>query len=354
MDAISDSAFQSTKPRVLTIEENPSLLTVIFDVTPKLWAIFDKENNNSNDSNESLLSVFRSVIVFLNAHLAYNSANQVAVIAAYSQGIKFLYPENESSRKRSSNSGADTNSSWKEFRSINKGMYGRFRNVDETLVEGLYHLFQEETQNIDKRSQKSTFTGAMSAGLAYTNRILKEMENLYLKSRMLVITCGSNDAKSEIFQYIPIMNCIFSANKIKCPIDVLKIGGSKESTFLQQTTDATNGVYLHVETTKGLIQYLTTALFIDPSLRSIIVKPNQGSVDFRTSCFITGKPVAVGYICSVCLCVMSIFPTANKCPACDSEFDERVIHKLKRKPVVPRSVSKAKSSGNKLEAKAET
>ena len=32
----------------------------------------------------------------------------------------------------------------------------------------------------------------------------------------------------------------------------------------------------------------------------------------------------------------------NKCPACDAEFDERVITKLKRKPVVPGMVRKKK------------
>ena len=129
---------------------------------------------------------------------------------------------------------------------------------------------------------------------------------------------------------------------MKCPIDVVKIGGSIESTFLQQATDATNGVYLHVENTRGLIQYLSTAMFIDPSLRNVIVKPNQGSVDFRTSCFLTGKVVAVGFVCSVCLCVLSVIPPGQKCPACDSPFDSKIIARLKRKPVLSNGVPKKK------------
>jgi len=225
-------------------------------------------------------------------------------------------------------------------------MYRRFRNVDETLVEELYTLFKGEEKNIGKLVQKSTLAGAMSAALAYTDRITREMESISLKSRIMVITCGSDKGnREEIFQYIPIMNCIFSATKIKCPIDVVKVGGPKESTFLQQTTDATNGIYLHVISTDGLLQYFSTAMFINPSLRQIIVKPNKGSVDFRTSCYITGRVVAIGYICSVCLCVLSIIPPGNKCPACDSEFDERVIAKLKKRPVVPR-LARKKSSGH--------
>lgn len=340
MDAIADPTFQQTKARSIHTEELPSLLTVVLDTSPKSWIKFDEET----DKKDNILHVLQALIVFLNAHLSFNTSNQVAVIAAHSHGIKYLYPKNKNNTDSSNCSTTtgnndtkiDTVSNSNDQCIISPGMYRRFRNVDETLIEEVVKLFNEEKERIDKTIQKSTLPGAMSAALAYTNRLLKEFETLSLKCRVMVVTCGNSDQKEEIFQYIPIMNCIFSATKIKCPIDVVKIGGSKDSTFLQQTTDATNGVYLHVDSTKGLIQYLTTAMFIDPSLRQIIVKPNQGSVDFRTSCYLTGKVVAVGYICSVCLCVLSIIPPGNKCPACDSEFDERVIAKLKKRPVVPK------------------
>lgn len=335
MDAIADPTFQQTKARSIHTEELPSLLTVVLDTSPKSWTKFDEETGEK----DNILHVLQALIVFLNAHLSFNTSNQVAVIAAHSQGIKYLYPKNKdttNNNRTDNNSKTDNVSSSSDQSIISPGMYRRFRNVDETLIEEVVKLFKEEKERVDKATQKSTLPGAMSAALAYTNRLLKEFEALSLKSRIMVMTCGNTDQKEEIFQYIPIMNCIFSATKIKCPIDVVKIGGLKESTFLQQTTDATNGVYLHVDSTKGLIQYLTTAMFIDPSLRQIIVKPNQGSVDFRTSCYLTGRVVAVGYICSVCLCVLSIIPPGNKCPACDSEFDERVIAKLKKRPVVPK------------------
>lgn len=327
MDAIADPTFQQTKTRTVLTEESPSLLTVVIDTSPKSWTRFDEETGEK----DNILNVLQTLVVFLNAHLSFNTSNQVAVIAAHSQGIKYLYPRSNENKKKTEGESSSNDESI-----ISKGMYRRFRNVDETLIEEAITLFREERERMDKITQKSTLPGAMSAALAYINRLLKEYETLSLKSRVMIMTCGNTDQKEEIFQYIPIMNCIFTATKIKCPIDVVKIGGVKESTFLQQTTDATNGVYLHVESTKGLIQYLSTAMFIDPSLRQIIVKPNQGSVDFRTSCYLTGKVVAVGFICSVCLCVLSIIPPGNKCPACDSEFDERVIAKLKKRPVVPR------------------
>ncbi|KAH7590835.1 Transcription factor Tfb4 [Nakaseomyces glabratus] len=329
MDAIADPNFQQTKLRSTATEDIPSLLTVVLDISPRLWAEFDHRSGEK----QSVTTVLKSLIVFLNSHLAFNSANQVAVIAAFSQGIQYLYP-------RSSDTSEQNAGNSKDLSIISSHMYRRFRNVDETLIEEFYKLYQREQSLIDKPVQKSTLSGAMAAALTYTNRLTKEFESISLRSRLLVITCGSSREKDEIFQYIPIMNCIFSATKLKCPIDVIKIGGNKQSTFLQQTTDATNGVYIHLESTNGIIQYLSTAMSIDPSLRQIIVRPTQGSVDFRTSCYLTGKVVAIGYICSVCLCVLSIIPPGNKCPACDSQFDERVIAKLKKKPVVPKGTLK--------------
>ncbi|SCU92318.1 LAMI_0E09758g1_1 [Lachancea mirantina] len=324
MDAISDSAFQNTRLKQAVNEEAPSLLTVIVETNPKLWAELERENQE----HANLLDTLQSLLVFLNAHLAFNSANQVAVIAAHSSEIRYLYPSPNRDPSVDRKSG--------DLSLINNDMYRQFRNVDEGVLEEIYNLLKEDRGHIGESEgvQKSTLSGAMSAGLAYINRITKEQDSMSLKSRLLVLTCGTSGAKDEVFQYIPIMNCIFAATTMKCPIDVIKVGGTQESTFLQQATDATNGVYLHVATTDGVIQYFCSAMFIDPSLRTIIVKPNQGSVDFRTSCYLTGKVVAVGYVCSVCLCVLSIIPPGNRCPACDSEFDEHVTTRLKRKPAV--------------------
>lgn len=330
MDAIADTVFQGNKSKTQEIEDTPSLLTVVVDTSFRSWVQLTKQTNTDDGGEKQLIEALKSIVVFLNAHLAFNSSNQVCVIAAHSRGIKYLYPATESEITMDM---------------ISSNMYRGFRNVDEVIVEQWYKLFMEELElKEDKGSIKSSLSGAMSSGLTYVNRIMKENENSALRSRLLVITCGTSQGKDEIFQYIPIMNCIFSATKMKCPIDVVKIGGSIESTFLQQATDATNGVYLHLQNTRGLIQYLSTAMFIDPSLRNVIVKPNQGSVDFRTSCFLTGKVVAIGFVCSVCLCVLSVIPTGSKCPACDSQFDSKVIAKLKKKPTLANGVQKKKVS----------
>ncbi|KAL6939682.1 hypothetical protein ACO0RG_003527 [Hanseniaspora osmophila] len=394
MDNITDPAFYQNKLKNFVTEETPSLLTLVIDTNPAIWG-FDEDKDESE-----LINALESLVVFLNAHLAFNTSNRVCVIAAHAEGIQYLYPKTnndlieayeENATKTQLEKKVFEEENWhkptsleeneeedwlkpldqpktaedekadmmgdglfhkKNSNIINKEMYAPFRKVDEAVLEELYHLFemerarsmaekqqqQQESQDgeqntTNRKVTKSSISGAMSAALTYIHRTLKD--NLNLRARMLVVTSGSkNEEKSEIFQYIPIMNCIFTASKLKCPIDVVKIGGTPQATFLQQATDATNGVYLHVENTKGLIQYLSTAMFIEPALRQIIVKPTKGTVDFRTSCFLTGKVVAIGYVCSVCLCVLSLIPPGNKCPACGCEFDEKIIKKLKRKPIV--------------------
>lgn len=79
---------------------------------------------------------------------------------------------------------------------------------------------------------------------------------------------------------------------------------------------------------------LSTAFFIEPNLRPYIILPTNSNVNYRASCFITGKSVDLGYVCSVCLCIMSQLPQSGKCPACDSEFDKKIIQDLNREPQV--------------------
>lgn len=137
------------------------------------------------------------------------------------------------------------------------------------------------------------------------------------------------------------MNSIFAAQKMKLSIDIAKLG-PHNSTFLQQPSDATNGIYLHIQDPRGIIQILSTAYFIEPNLRPFIILPTNSNVNYRASCFITGKAVDVGYVCSVCLCIMSVLPESGYCPACNSEFDKKIIQLLNREPVVLSNKKKRK------------
>lgn len=325
MDAIADKNFTTEKLRRSGVsEESPSLLTIIFDISAESW---------SKATGFDLRSVLEALAIGINSHLALNNSNKIAIIASSGDGAQFLYPDTKHEEHKVVNTQSrsvtpemdEEEIVLKKTRFVNDQMYRQFRNVDETFLENLYDILSNLLKN-DLKQPKNHISSALSLSLAFTNKI--QLLNPQYKARILCI----NLSPDEHLQYIQIMNSIFACQKMKINIDVCQL--SSNSTFLQQASDSTNGVYLKISKQSGLVQYFTTALGIDPSLRSILLKPNVGDIDFRASCFLTGKVVDVGYVCSVCLCILSLIPGDEKCPACESQFDSNIVKKLKRKPVV--------------------
>ena len=360
MDAISDRVF--TEPTAAeVVNDDPSLLTVILDISPTGWY--------SIKDQITIQEVAKSLLVFMNAHLSLNNSNLVAFITSSFDGSRFLYPDPNKNYDETSSLDIDTDNT---PTLINKRMYRQFRVVDETVLQEL-NLVLRSCASTDT-PKKSCLAGAVSLALTYTNRMLTVDQSIStttasainsttkyaavnnanssssshsttsitsMKSRILIVS--PND--EEDIKYIPIMNSIFAAQKMKVPIDIAKLG-TKDSSYLQQASDATSGIYLHIEDPRGLIQVLSTAYFIEPSIRPYIILPTNSNVNYRASCFITGKSVDLGYVCSVCLCIMSIIPKNRKCPACGSQFDERIIADLTRPPVVSSKKKRKLANGS--------
>lgn len=76
---------------------------------------------------------------------------------------------------------------------------------------------------------------------------------------------------------------------------------TEDSTFLQQASYITGGIYMKPLRQEGLIQYLLSVFLVEKSLRSLIQLPEQSTVDFRAACFETKKQIDLGFVCSVCL-----------------------------------------------------
>lgn len=364
MDAIADTIFTDINSAD-TPSDDPSLLTVILDVTPQSWY---KIRNQI-----TIQEVTKSLLVFLNAHLSLNNSNQVAFIASTPQGSKFLYPNPEKNydeiRSKATNQNGDHTDKKEASPSlVNLGMYRQFKIVDEAVLENLNDIFSEISQNVENERPNSTLAGALSLALTYTNRMLNldlsistttasaintttnlgvNKSNLTgsgtasgggtnstsltsMRSRLLIVSSDDDDD----IKYIPLMNAMFAAQKMKVAIDIAKLG-AEDSSYLQQASDATDGIYLHIENPEGLIQTLSTAFFIEPSIRPLIILPTNSNVNYRASCFITGKSVNLGYVCSVCLCIMSLIPEDGKCPTCSSKFDEKILTQLRRGIVIP-------------------
>lgn len=193
--------------------------------------------------------------------------------------------------------------------------YRPFREIEDIVMDSLRDLIAR-TEPTHLSSHTTLLAGALSMALAYISRatqLLSEQTGISdtvqnsdsgasskqtsrtLQSRVLVISVSSDSAD----QYIPIMNSIFAAQRKRILIDVLKLHAS--STFLQQASDATSGIYLAPEAPSALLQYLMVAFLPDQTSRQHLISPTQSSVDFRAACFCHKNVVDVGFVCSICL-----------------------------------------------------
>ncbi|ODV98557.1 hypothetical protein PACTADRAFT_184848 [Pachysolen tannophilus NRRL Y-2460] len=335
MDEIADRVFQAddvsiaagSSSTLQAFDESPSSLSLIIDINPLQWFRLKDQID--------LKDLSRSICIYLNCHLSLNSSNKVNVLVANNfsdgeenGGSKILFPSIHT--KTDEHGSSFGNSQGKNL--VNPNMYRQFRFVDEIFLEELHSILQKEPTELNIKNFKNTLSGALSISLSYINKLNLSNDGL-LKSRILIISVTDDDS----LPYISTMNCIFAAQKMKVPIDVLKLDkkdGVNNSIFLQQATDATNGIFQKITHPKGLVQYLSTSFLIDSNLRSILILPTNFKIDFRSSCFLTKKIIDIGYVCSVCLCILSLIPKNHRCPVCDSKFDDKVIEKLLKKPVV--------------------
>jgi transcription initiation factor TFIIH subunit 3 len=292
--------------------------------------------------------------VFINAHLAFNHANQVAVVASHSDKARWLYPappapsatDSEAQNggnpaeedvemldsspiqeaephsgpklklnfKRSHNQ-ASTNASQAPVQdsgiSTDAIKYRPFRAIEDILMTSTRSLISSTTPTTLINSTTTVLAGALTLALAYINKqtvLTSKTGDINpssyggttatsqdLTSRILVVSVSSDSA----VQYIPVMNSIFAAQRSRIPIDVLKL--HDESTFLQQASDATDGIYIAPDTPEGLLQYLMMAFLPDQTSRKYLILPSQSNVDFRAACFCHKKVIDVGFVCSICL-----------------------------------------------------
>lgn len=206
--------------------------------------------------------------------------------------------------------------------------YRPFRLVEDAIMTNLRSLITSTTEADLRASNTTMMAGALTFALAYINRQTLDHTDSNpgmsatsantgpnndgddpdrrptLQSRILVLSVSGDLA----YQYIPIMNCIFAAQRKRIPIDICKIAG--DTVFLQQASDATKGVYMALEQPQGLLQYLMMGFLPDQTSRGYLVLPTQVNVDFRAACFCHKRVVDIGFVCSICLSSMFILTYA--------------------------------------------
>ena len=133
----------------------------------------------------------------------------------------------------------------------------------------------------------------------------------HVSSRILVLK-ASGDTPA---QYIPIMNSIFSAQKMNIPVDTCMLG-QFDSPFLQQAADLTTGCYLGPQEWPhdSLLQVLLTVFAADGETRNVLTRPVQRAVDFRAVCFCHQTLLHMAFVCPICLSLFCTFsPVCSTC-----------------------------------------
>ncbi|GAA6060820.1 hypothetical protein JCM10212_000593 [Sporobolomyces blumeae] len=335
------------------------LLCLILDLNPTAWAASANPPPASSTAPLSLDSALDQVLVFANAHLALRHENQIAVFAAGLGSARQLYSSHFASTHAASDrpQGPGDDGTEDDESQSDSNMYRQFRVVDDHVKRHVKDLVRDMPRDSDRGVN---LVGALSMALCHINRLSHSNSTTIttttpstqsstlissssgtgatsasssngaggsgstlrrLQPRILILSVTQDQSR----QYVPIMNCIFTAQKSNIQIDVCKLYGP-DAVFLQQACHLTSGAYYKLENRSGLLQYLMVGFLAGPQARRHLNQPRQDQVDLRAACFCHRKIVDVGFVCSVCL---SIFcAPLPVCSTCRTKFPMSTLKRL--------------------------
>ncbi|KFH43447.1 RNA polymerase II transcription factor B subunit-like protein [Hapsidospora chrysogenum ATCC 11550] len=352
-----DAVDVSERYEVTTAEDTPSLLAIVLDTNPRAWAALGPVL--------PLSRAIASILVFVNAHLAFSNTNQVAVIASHVNRAVWLYPSppkdsgaaapaapaagaaEDASGDVNMHDAAAPSSSANTPGSANK--YPPFAQIEAAVLASIRKLV-DGTTKADLEATTTQLSGALTLALCHINKATQSLtasiSNITdphkpnatappaLKGRILVISVSD----SEPTQYIPTMNAVFAAAYAQVAIDTLSLSG--DPTFLQQACFNTNGTFLAARDPRGILTYLMFGLIADTEARQSLVGPTHDTVDFRAACFCHGRVVDTGFVCSICLSIFCELPDDATCLTCGTKL---ALGSYGAKPaVVPKKKKKKK------------
>ncbi|KAF8904473.1 transcription factor Tfb4-domain-containing protein [Gymnopilus junonius] len=275
-----------------------SHLSVVVDLSPAQWhrAAADRDSPLAVDAFVSQL------LAFLNAHIALKHENSLAVFAAFPGKSVMLYASTDPPDRPTP---------------IDPNSYPPFKRLDSTVTARITAQLAADIHP----EEPSALVGAITKALCCLSCSSRHCESnlLFLPDinrlslghdeasdpRILVLSVSPDLATS----YIPIMNSIFSAQKLKITIDACQIFGP-DTVFLQQAAHLTGGSYLYLDRRDALLQYLIMSFLPPPPIRKVLAVPTQDRIDFRAACFCHKNIVDIGS------CAQSAYPSsASPCPS---------------------------------------
>ncbi|KAI0027817.1 Tfb4-domain-containing protein [Vararia minispora EC-137] len=293
--------------------DRASHLSLILDLSPAQWHLSSAPSNPSPLSLETFLS---HVLTFVNSHIASKPENTLAVFGALPGKSVLIHSSEIADADGSVDIPGDPNS-YRPFKLVDSVIA---QNI-ETEIGGLY-LADEEPP--------VALVGALTKALCHINRTYQtsaerssttQNSDAVPEPRILILSVSPDLSAS----YIPIMNSIFSAQKLKVTIDICKVFGP-DTVFLQQVSHLTGGSYIHLEQRDALLQFLIMSFLSPPFMREVLAVPKQDKVDFRAACFCHKNIVDIAFVCSVCL---SIFCSpVPVCTTCRTKFPIKSLQRL--------------------------
>ncbi|KAJ6441769.1 transcription factor TFIIH subunit Tfb4 [Purpureocillium lavendulum] len=341
MDAVDVSEHYE----VTTTDDTPSLLSIVLDTNPRAWAALE--------DRLPLSQAIANLLVFVNAHLAYSNANQVAIIAAHVNRAVWLYPAPPRPSLHVKDPSGDVSMDDAPHADVlpssaaNK--YPQFAQIESTVMASMQRLMSDTTEE-DLDETTTRLSGALTLALCHINKAAQALTTTTggiggdaqaaanaapsMKARIVVISVSD----SEPSQYIPTMNAVFAAAHGQVAIDTLSLAGTP--TFLQQACFNTDGTFLAASNPEGILTYLMFGLVADTEARKSLITPTHDKIDFRAACFCHGKVVDTGFVCSICLSIFCELPENAECLTCGTKL---ALGKYGAKPaVVPRKKKKKK------------
>lgn len=268
-----------------------------------------------------------SIVSFANSHLLMSSLNKLTVIGTNSYENKILYPINESNDKQ-----IDIN------RTSNEGQYEVFHRVLNTIKSNLEIMTENSSQLSQSESHRNSSSPLMSGAIAMALCLIQRFKDDHNCSRIVIMSCTSDQSNSYASQYMNFMNCFFTAQKLGVTIDACIAGDDSYTTstsLLQQGCDLTDGTYLKVANISSLLEYLLWCLLPESTTRSKLVLPVRQKVSHSAACFCHRNIIDIGFVCSVCLSIFCSFsPICSTC---------HTIFKLGPLPTANKSKKKTKT-----------
>eukprot|EP00979_Chaetoceros_neogracilis_P009560 scaffold2184_cov266-Chaetoceros_neogracile.AAC.19 len=346
--------------------QDRSLLILIIDLTPKTWgqrnrARLESDKNRAEHKKGSvgpatLEETLNALLSFLIAFSSCHRDNTVIVIGVAGGEVSVLHPRKDRLDGIMGVSSLDKSMDLVEMREgimlgvaelvsrcvknhsnrgnaiaaatslglclINRVMKSSSRESNGLEENSLLHR-KEDDGILSMISNKLNKEGEGATKHATEQRLAQRRARGMLSPRMLIVQ-ASEDCTLD---YNAFMNCVFAANKSDVIIDGCFISSitkdcPKTSTFLEQASDRTGGVFSkpvgRAQIDGGLTGVLMTVFLPPLGIRKDLNLPKANKVDFRARCFETGESLDMGMVCNLCLSIFKEEPKGN-CLTCGAK-----------------------------------